>query len=97
MGETMKTGKPDGGLRFYDITVTALADIAGDGFKPSRGDPMAGRVGTTPARLACCPDCVSSPTIPTYFIVYAIRVGDTNHMHMQCSECGTTFCDGACG
>jgi hypothetical protein len=44
------------------------------------------------ARLVCCSECLATPDLPTFFIVYTIA----GHQHLQCSECGTTYCDGSC-
>jgi hypothetical protein len=44
---------------------------------------------TTRATLIVCPECGG--------LHFAIFVVGAAHQHLQCSECGTSFCDGACG
>jgi hypothetical protein len=45
----------------------------------------------TPARLLVC-----ACGCRTY-LCYMIVVGGAEHPHLQCTDCGTTYCDGACG
>lgn len=44
----------------------------------------------TPALLQVC-ECGG-----TTWLVYAIRVGHREHPHMQCTDCGASYCDGRC-
>jgi hypothetical protein len=46
-----------------------------------------------PAVLICCPDCESSRLYPTPFVLFQVEPG---HLHLQCTECFKTFCDGKC-
>jgi hypothetical protein len=51
------------------------------------GDPE-----QVPARLACCSKCLGNPADPTTWIVYTVK----GHIHLQCTRCDNTYCQGDC-
>jgi len=45
------------------------------------------------ADLIICPHCNGR----TFLIYVMHEKGDTHHDHLQCRECGYSYCDGSCG
>lgn len=55
------------------------------------GVDSSGRKIESPATLIVCSNCKADP--PAFF---AYLVGKGDHMHLQCVECGVSFCDNQC-